>query len=57
MVLRKAEADRMVTHDEFAAHYKPVKVFDVSDRVNSYSFLPGKGYLAYDTTFTVYRRN
>ncbi|GAB3035126.1 hypothetical protein [Spirosoma pulveris] len=36
--------------------YVQVKRFDVSNLVNSYSFLPGRGYLQFDQTFTVYKR-
>lgn len=37
--------------------YSAVKVFDVSDRVATYHWLPGRGYLAWDETFIVFRRN
>jgi 4-amino-4-deoxy-L-arabinose transferase-like glycosyltransferase len=57
MVLRPFQAKEMTAkHPDFDALYKPVEVFDVTDRVNAYPFLPGKGYLEYDEKFTVYRR-
>lgn len=36
--------------------YVQVKRFDVSSLVDSYPFLPGRGYLQFDQTFTVYKR-
>jgi hypothetical protein len=37
--------------------YLPAKVFDVSRRIASYRWLPGRGYLEGDQTFVVLRRN
>jgi hypothetical protein len=37
-------------------HYEKVKRFDATDRVASYRWLPGRGYLQYDQVFIVYRR-
>jgi hypothetical protein len=58
LVLRPAEAalitelaPRLLTED-----YSSVKVFDASKRVAAYGWLPGRGYLEVDQTFTVYRR-
>jgi hypothetical protein len=56
MVLRPAEQEAMARHEEFAAHYETVKVFDVTDRLDAYPFIPGKGYLQGDACFTVFRR-
>jgi hypothetical protein len=56
MVLRPAEVTAMSRNPEFAALYKEVQVFDATERVNSYGYIPGKGYLAYDLKFTAYRR-
>jgi len=56
MVLRPIDEKIMSFNDDFARHYKPVKVFDVTDRLDTYSFLPGKGLLMIDARFTVFRR-
>jgi hypothetical protein len=37
--------------------YSAVKVFDVSERIAAYHWLPGREYLAYDQTFVVFKRN
>jgi hypothetical protein len=37
--------------------YSAVKVFDVSERIAAYHWLPGRGYLADDQTFVVFKRN
>ena len=37
--------------------YSAVKVFDVSERLAAYDWLPGRGYLALDQTFVVFKRN
>jgi hypothetical protein len=37
--------------------YSGVKVFDVSERVAAYRWLPGRGYLTGDQTFVVFKRN
>ncbi len=37
--------------------YSSVRVFDASQRVSSYRWLPGRGYLAKDDNFIVFRRN
>ena len=37
--------------------YSSVKVFDVSERIAAYQWLPGRGYLAVDQTFAVFKRN
>ncbi len=59
LVLRKIEAaqiqqaaPRVLTED-----YAPVKTFDASQRVAAYSWLPGRGYLNFDETFIIYKRN
>ncbi len=43
---------RLLTED-----YSAVKVFDVSQRIASYSWLPGRGYLNCDETYIVFKRN
>jgi hypothetical protein len=57
LVLRPFEALIIQQQMPFllSSAYEQVKVFDVSERVNSYSFLPGRGYFQIDQTFTVYR--
>ena len=59
LVLRPGEADRIQKTDPLllTQRYLPVKVFDVSGRIKSYRWLPGRGYLAYDQTFIVFRLN
>ncbi len=59
LVLRPSEAyevhrtaPRLLTET-----FSPVKVFDVSARVASYHWLPGRGYLRADEKFIVFRRN
>jgi hypothetical protein len=37
--------------------YSAAKVFDVSDRLASYRWLPGRGYLEYDARYIVFKRN
>jgi Predicted membrane protein (DUF2142) len=56
MVLRPGELESFSEHEEFARHYRIVKVFDVTDRLDAYPFIPGKGYLRGDAKFTVMRR-
>jgi hypothetical protein len=59
LVLRPAEADpiRQATPGLLTEAYSAVKVFDASDRVASYRWLPGRGYLLFDQKFIVFRRN
>ncbi|WP_420149698.1 hypothetical protein [Spirosoma sp.] len=38
------------------SHYQELKRFDVTERVRSIPFLPGRGYLQFDQLFTVYTR-
>ena len=59
LVLRPPEADsiRRVKPAMLGETYQEVKVFDAADRVASYSWLPGRGYLLFDQKFTVFRRN
>jgi hypothetical protein len=37
--------------------YSSVKVFDASERLASYHWLPGRAYLRYDEKFIVFKRN
>jgi hypothetical protein len=36
--------------------YALVRVFDATERLNRYGYIPGRGYLEYDGVFGVYRR-
>ncbi len=59
LVLRAAEASSL--HDAnphlLTQGYSPVKLFDVSERLSSYRWLPGRGYLRFDERFIVFKRN
>ena len=59
LVLRPGEADsiREINPLLLTQLYSPVKIFDVSERIKSYRWLPGREYLTYDQTFIVYRLN
>jgi len=59
LVLRPAEAEqvRKVTPQFLTQAYSEVKVFDASERVAAYRWLPGRGYLHVDQKFIVFRRN
>jgi hypothetical protein len=41
---------------EFDKIYVAEQVFDATERLARYKFLPGKPYLNYDVTFVVFRR-
>ena len=59
LVLRPAEADpvRKARPRLLTEAYSTVKVFDASERVASYHWLPGRGYLLFDQKFIVFKRN
>jgi tetratricopeptide (TPR) repeat protein len=59
LVLRPAEAYEVhqATPRLLTETYSAVKVFDASDRVASYHWLPGRGYLRHDEKFIVFKRN
>ena len=59
LVLRPAEAGEIQgsTPLLLTETYSAVKVFDASERVASYPWLPGRAYLRYDENFTVFKRN
>lgn len=61
LVLRENELNAIrsdqVSGRVLSERYEVKRVFDVSEAVNSYSFLPGREYLLYDSRFTVYKRN
>ena len=58
LVLRPYEIDQAeATYSELLTQtYAPVKTFDVSEEISSYDFLPGRDYLQFDQTFTVFKR-
>ena len=59
LVLRPSEADpiRQAAPGLLTRDFSEVKVFDASDRVASYCWLPGRGYLLFDQKFIVFKRN
>jgi hypothetical protein len=59
LVLRPMEAGQLqnLTPRLLMESYSAVKVFDASERVASYRWLPGRGYLALDAQFIVFKRN
>jgi hypothetical protein len=59
LVLRLAEADRVraAAPGLLTETYSAVKVFDASERIASYQWLPGRAYLRYDEKFIVFKRN
>jgi hypothetical protein len=59
LVLRPEEIQFVKAADPalFNHLYVPVKIFDVSDRVGAFRWLPGRSYLMRDQTFTIFRRN
>jgi hypothetical protein len=58
LVLRSSEANLLqsIAPDLLTNRYSAAKVFDASERLASYRWLPGRGYLEYDKTFIVFRR-
>jgi hypothetical protein len=59
LVLRPVEADpvRKAMPRLLTETYSTVKVFDASERVAAYHWLPGRGYLLFDQKFIVLKRN
>ncbi len=59
LVLRPTEAGPIQKADPLLLTqlYSVAKVFDVSERLKAYRWLPGREYLAYDQTFIVFKRN
>ena len=59
LVLRPAEADRVraAALGLLTETYSAVKVFDASERIAAYRWLPGRAYLHYDEKFIVFKRN
>jgi hypothetical protein len=58
LVLRPMEASRIYDANPrlLTEAYSVAKFFDVSERLAAYRWLPGRGYLAYDEKFVVFRR-
>ncbi|MBU1998047.1 MAG: hypothetical protein ABIG46_08190 [Candidatus Omnitrophota bacterium] len=59
LVLRPHEIEQVKkdTPILLETYYHIPKIFDVSDKIMAYKFLPGRGYLEFDQTFTVFRKN
>jgi hypothetical protein len=59
LVLRPAEADqiRAAVPGLLTETYSAVKVFDASERIASYRWLPGRAYLRYDEKWIVFKRH
>jgi hypothetical protein len=59
LVLRPPEIDSIswVAPNLLKEEYSAVKLFDVSEQVAAYHWLPGRGYLAGDARFVVFKRN
>ncbi len=58
LVLRPGEVKTIEAADPdlFVRAYQKVKIFDVSDKVASYRWLPGRGYLTKDQIFIIFKR-
>jgi hypothetical protein len=59
LVLRAWQAERVqaTAPGLLTEAYSTVKVFDRSERLASYRWLPGRGYLAFDAQYIVFKRN
>ena len=59
LVLRPHEIDSLHKADPslLTQRYSMAKTFDASERIKSYRWLPGRGLIAYDQTFVVFRLN
>lgn len=58
LVLRPYEADRIDNQlpGMLTKRYQQVTVFDVSDKLTAYPFLPGRAYLQFDQTFIIFKK-
>lgn len=57
LVLRPKEIAAISSFPEkILSHYELVKTFDVRKKLHEYRFMPGRGYLAFDQTFHVFKR-
>ncbi|MFZ2640342.1 MAG: hypothetical protein WA117_05080 [Verrucomicrobiia bacterium] len=59
LVLRPNEARQLRERHEslLTKDYSLVRTFDVSERLKTYDWLPGMGYLLFDQSFVVFRRH
>jgi hypothetical protein len=55
LVLRPWEIQEIKEHPLITHLYYSEKVFDVSERIKSYRWLPGRSYLEYDETYIVFK--
>lgn len=59
LVLRSYELDvitKLPIYPDFQKQYELVRKFDVTDKLKPYTYVAGKGSLAYDSVFYVFRR-
>jgi hypothetical protein len=56
LVVRPGEEDTLKHRDFFNKKYELVRTFDVNPQLNECAYLPGRGYLEYDSVFLVYHK-
>lgn len=56
IVMRPSEYLPLINNADFKRHYEAVKIFDVSEKIKSYRYLPGGEYLIHDACFYVFRK-
>jgi hypothetical protein len=58
LVLRPDQSEQIAAENPRLLNgaYQPARTFDVRDRVNAITLLPGRGYLDFDAVFLVYHR-
>jgi hypothetical protein len=56
LVLRPIEARRIFADSVLRASYQVATTFDATARLETYGWIPGRGYLDHDSTFLVIRR-
>ncbi|MDD5431669.1 MAG: hypothetical protein PHO70_01610 [Candidatus Omnitrophica bacterium] len=58
LVLRPSEALTILNQmpEILNRHYREARVFDCSQRIKSLLFIPGRDYLQYDQTFTIFQK-
>lgn len=59
LVLRPGEAESIHQKNQLllTQSYSLVKIFDVSEQLDSYRWIPGRNYLLGDQTFMIFKRN
>lgn len=57
VVARLDEAELMGTLPYFQEHYAPAVTFSCRERLDRIAFLPGRGFLNYDSRFIIFRRH